>query len=266
MLSQIQVYYPTAKNGILPFIIAPVTGHQDSLILGPIELTKEHDEFLNCIYRHIANKTPRATYLRVFPYRRWVAVSASFPSSVPERESGRGGSLLTLGALIRKGVFLKFVQPSSSYMTVLLSQFNSIFKVDVCSGGANDFLQIVDSELCQDRVKSGLQQLLSPLLELALLVRPRRFEFLPLRRNLVSQRGYPKLILFNEGEQLGPIRAFFTAVDLRCATFVTRSTNISSESFHKEASVRMVAIGFPLGKAKRASLMSGSTENYIAVY
>ena len=82
MLSDIQVYYRSKDNLILPFIVAPVAGHQDSLILSPDNLTKEHDDFVNELYKTMPNHTPSSVYLRVFRYGSWVAISIVFPSSL----------------------------------------------------------------------------------------------------------------------------------------------------------------------------------------
>ncbi len=213
------------------------------------------------------NHTPSSVYLRVFRYGSWVAISIVFPSSLRERGSERAGSVLGLGALIHRNIFWNYEGPSSSYMTILLSQLNAIFKIDLFRGGADVFLGMIDDDARSAELKCGLQQLLYPLLEFTLMMHRRRSRWpsfaLPYR---ISFAKYPRVILFNQSNGISLVRAFFSGVDSYLSYVVIGSVEVTNESFGEGASIAMIPIEFQLHEAKTVSLVEGRVGNYIEVY
>jgi len=108
---------------LLPFLAAPYKQFQQSLIIAPANITPRHDQFISELYKHTSNRTFSTYAIRLFKFESMLSVAFLFPSEVKD-ESGRGGSLVSLGFLVADHRFVGLHKVLSAYFDKLIEIIN----------------------------------------------------------------------------------------------------------------------------------------------
>ena len=128
--------YNTEKDYILPYIIAPLTGIQDTIIMGPNFITQ--DKFIREINAEIYG-----IGARVVNYEDFFNTYMTFSTDCEEIGSERKGLNLTIGVLIHKSIFAKQFHICKFCMQLFIDKFNKIFNMDLYKHGAKEFIHTI---------------------------------------------------------------------------------------------------------------------------
>ena len=266
MLAELALYYLPGDHWFLPFVVAPVARHQDSLILAPSNIAKHQDQFVSSLYKTIPNATLKTVYVRVFSYDSYTVVSAVFPSTVTEPETMRTGAALGLGVLLNRQAFAELLEPSSSYFSALVRLMNRIFHIDLFQDGADVVIRAINDEACHKDLRVKFEQLLDLATEWTLPVHPRRrSRWLSLSLRPPSLARLPKAVIFNPIDGLSMLRSFLSEIDLYMSHRPLAGLEISSHQFANERCLAMIPIDYPLRDAKSASLSKTSAGRQIRI-
>jgi len=127
---------------ICPFLVAPLEGFQDTIIFGPLSLTKNHDNFINQLYA----KTPRHEIndynLRLFLYDKQLILAIIIPLSIRD-EAERKGLVLCLGILADIHLFAQSPNPLVVYFKSFIDLININFGFSLPEKDSEKLVEII---------------------------------------------------------------------------------------------------------------------------
>ena len=139
MLSDIVSYYEH-NVPMMPFVSAPISGHQDTLIIAHQDIAKHDKYFLNQLFDTISVKKIQSICIRVFNYNHHIVIAIIFPTSVKEDETGRSGLVFSIGIMIGKKNINLLNNSTCLYFNTFISLINKIFEVNILEHGADEIL------------------------------------------------------------------------------------------------------------------------------
>jgi hypothetical protein len=151
---------------LMPFLVAPVAHFQDTLIVGPQSIAALHDQFINSLYSQIGDVKLQGIVARAFVFDSKLCIAVILPTSLSD-EGGRTGLTLSIGFFVRDREFRLCSSTLSLYMDIYLKSLNRIFSLTLPSEGADELLQLIQSEQgtgTQQRARLGLHTVLDSLL------------------------------------------------------------------------------------------------------
>jgi|ERR1043166_1399516 hypothetical protein len=140
--ASIPFYYPTDHSmrcAFRPFIVAPLGDFQDTLIFGPQFVSKAHEEFLEQLYFSVDTNSLSDLTFRLFPFKSHLCVGLLIPTTVKDL-GGRSGLILSIGFLVKRGVFRRNPRIISNYLKLLIDLLNRLFSASLPEKGATKLL------------------------------------------------------------------------------------------------------------------------------
>ena len=268
MLSELTTYYKDDDKLILPFIVAPVSQQQDSLIIAPQSIAKIHDSFLNQIYSTIPNTELSFVYIRAFDYNSYVAIIVIFPSSIKEDKTNRSGLVLTLGALIDKKVFIDYSYPSSTYFDLFILLFNDIFNVDLFKNGADNILKQLTLPKFYPKLKNNFERLLLILHRSTFNIRRSdNFRFSLRFRKKNKYTSLPKMIIHEHKMDVNSYLKFFLSeIDRHLEQIKQSKIDVSSDHLLGDNSLTLLNVNCLPSKFTKVELKKIKKQRCIYLY
>jgi hypothetical protein len=269
MLNELQLYYPVQTIRILPFVVAPILQHQDSLIIAPKNITGNHDEFVNRIYERTPDAKLGYVYLRAFHFNaNYVVVMITFPSSVKEYQTNRTGLVFTIGAMIEKTMFRDYDKPSSTFFNLFFSLFPAIFDIDLFRDGANKLLNLLNNPKSSTIQNNEFSKLLDVLLNDTLLLRKAsrfRFAFNIFRSKRI--KTIPRIILHSEDFNTEAFARFFLfEIDNLLSSARFTKIDIDSQYFHDGRDINLIKLDFLPKGLRKVELKTFNRQKCIYIY
>lgn len=139
----------------LPFVIAPLSNAQDTVILGPEEVHRRHHEFIDRVYRPLEGLDRFSVAVRRFQYRRHDCLSVSFVRPVADQD--RHGAALSVGFLVPRSAFSGHKRVGD-FLLGYLNCINEVFGVRLPSSGASQLIQLFSQPSDQHEVLARLSE------------------------------------------------------------------------------------------------------------
>jgi hypothetical protein len=264
MLTDIVNYYPSNNRDFLPFIIAPIDIHQNVLLCAPQEIAKEQSSFI-AIASKSSNDEQNSIQFRVFSYKRYVATTVTFPTSLCEQSSGRSGLDLIIGALIERAAFSRYERPINSYLPQFIHQIETIWFLRLFEGDASRLINELNDEM-QNDVQVKMSQVYRLMLEGNILSMRRRgwWEGVLWRRR-APHDCFPRLVFTNAANNSMLFENWCEIMDAHIRTVKNLNFDVSNK---RGIDITVQVINIPeLGKEKITKVkLFSSPKTHIAVW
>lgn len=267
-------YYSDEEGNMpfLPFLVAPISNFQDTLIMGPQNIAKIHDKFINNLYSQIGNSVLPGIAARAFIFESMVCIALHLPTQLPD-ESGRKGRKISVGFFIKDKKYRFHTNILSTYLYVFLKNFNRQFSLSLPTDGADQLLQFIQSK--QDEAWENfvnLQVILDSLLLASVAVgdisksMQSRFQWPHFR--FKSFRKLPKAIFYPEGANQQEVLNIFLMELEKNLTRKGHTSLLECFETQQQSIQLMPLIPFSnlLADAYKVKLKKSAGKSYLTIY
>ncbi len=123
------IRYDTKNRAVFPFIVAPITGIQDTLILKPENIITSEDDFISKLYHFENRSSPSSITIRLFSYKDFIVLSAIITNDKAiEIKTDRQGLSIAIGVFIEKEIADIFI-PSTTFLKAYMDIVDDILDI-----------------------------------------------------------------------------------------------------------------------------------------
>jgi len=229
---------------ISPYVVAFTPLRQTQIILGKDKVIANESNFIKSLSLDKGEEISSFPYARVYLYDSdYLNIYITLPTNVKERDSGRYGLDLTLGALIHRSVFDRFT-PCFYFMRYFCMKFGRVFNVNLYKDGASIFTENLNEDENRNEMIYKMiemkEDLQASLFQIPKVEPPKKWFMNSIFRNNKTV-DFPNFILcMNKSNGLEHLLSFFAIVDANILDSRKITTDVFATIEEKQSSLTII--------------------------